>query len=126
MTAPTLTDAIRRRVNDLATAAQTAGDALDGAALDLPEGTLASLLCELEGLAGRLDLALDRPGDGRRSGEGGCARLGYGGAGVDVGDFPPSRCGASPRAAPPQSEEIPQMTPTRPGAAPRRGRPPQQ
>jgi hypothetical protein len=37
-------------------------DALDGAALDLPEGTLALLLAEREGLAGRLDLALDRLG----------------------------------------------------------------
>jgi hypothetical protein len=32
---------------------------LDGAALDLPEGSLAQLLAELEGLAGRLDLVLD-------------------------------------------------------------------
>jgi hypothetical protein len=40
----------------------TARLALAGATLDLPEGTLASLLCELEGQAGRLDLALDRLG----------------------------------------------------------------
>jgi hypothetical protein len=37
----TVTNAIRRRLDDLATAARTGADALDGAALDLPEGTLA-------------------------------------------------------------------------------------
>jgi hypothetical protein len=58
----TYADAIRQRLDELATAAQTGADALDGAALDLPEGTLAQLLGELEGLAGRLDLALDRLG----------------------------------------------------------------
>jgi hypothetical protein len=35
-------------------------DALDSAALDLPEGTLAGILAELVSLDGRLDLALDR------------------------------------------------------------------
>jgi hypothetical protein len=48
--------------NEVSAAAQTGADALDGAALDLPEGALAQLLGELEGLAGRLDLALDRLG----------------------------------------------------------------
>jgi hypothetical protein len=57
-------DAIRRRLGDLAAAAQTGADALDGAALDLPEGDLAELLGELEALAGRLDLVCDRLGAG--------------------------------------------------------------
>jgi hypothetical protein len=62
MTAVTLTEGIRHRLDALACAAQTGADALDGAALDVCEGTLTSLLCELEGLAGRLDLILDRLG----------------------------------------------------------------
>jgi hypothetical protein len=53
---------IRARLDDLAVAAQTAADALDGAGIDLPEGTLTQLLHELEGLNGRLDLALDHLG----------------------------------------------------------------
>jgi hypothetical protein len=46
----------------LAAACGTTAEALDGAALDLPEGTLAQLAAELDGLAGRLDLVLDRLG----------------------------------------------------------------
>ena len=70
-----LPDLVRRRLDALAcsthtacealaAAAQTGADALDGAALDLPEGTLAAILAELDGLAGRLELALDRLGAG--------------------------------------------------------------
>jgi hypothetical protein len=58
----TLADCIRQRLDALATACATGAEALDGAALDLPEGAMAQLLAELEGLAGRLDLALDRLG----------------------------------------------------------------
>jgi hypothetical protein len=39
---------------------EAAAEALDRAALDLPEGTLAGILAELVSLDGRLDLALDR------------------------------------------------------------------
>jgi hypothetical protein len=39
---------------------EVAAEALDGAALDLPEGVLAGILAELVSLDGRLDLALDR------------------------------------------------------------------
>jgi hypothetical protein len=46
----------------LAAAAQTGAEALDGAALDVCEGTLAALAAELDGLVGRLDLVLDRVG----------------------------------------------------------------
>jgi hypothetical protein len=60
----TLPDLIRQRLDALAAAAQTGADALDGAALDLPEGTLASIPAKLDGLAGRLELALDRLGAG--------------------------------------------------------------
>jgi hypothetical protein len=59
-----LTAAIRRRLDALAAACATAAQALGGAALDLPEGTLAELLGELEALAGRLDLVCDRLGAG--------------------------------------------------------------
>jgi hypothetical protein len=45
----TLSAAIRHRRDALAVAAPIAAEALD-AALDLPEGTLAQLLAELEGL----------------------------------------------------------------------------
>jgi hypothetical protein len=51
----TTADHIRRGLDAI-----SAADALDGARLDLCEGTLAQLLCELDALAGRLDLALDR------------------------------------------------------------------
>jgi hypothetical protein len=60
----TYADAIRARLDALAAAAQTGADAFDGAALDLPEATLAAILAELDGLAGRLELALDRLGAG--------------------------------------------------------------
>jgi hypothetical protein len=52
--------AIRDRLNNIGTAATTAAEALDGNAIDLPEGTLAGILSELVSLDGRLDLALDR------------------------------------------------------------------
>jgi hypothetical protein len=39
---------------------EVASDALDGAAIDLPEGVLAGILSELVNLDGRLDLAVDR------------------------------------------------------------------
>jgi hypothetical protein len=55
-----LTTAIRARLDSISTAATTAAEALDGAAIDLPEGTLAGILSELVSLDGRLDLALDR------------------------------------------------------------------
>jgi hypothetical protein len=52
---------LRDRLNSIGTAAGTAADTLDdGAAIDLPEGTLAGILSELVSLDGRLDLALDR------------------------------------------------------------------
>jgi hypothetical protein len=59
-----LADAIRQRLDILAAASATAAQALDGAALDLPEGALAELLGELEAPAGRLDLVCDRLGAG--------------------------------------------------------------
>jgi hypothetical protein len=62
MTAPDITDCIRHHLDALAAACATGAEALDGASLDLPEGTLAQLLGKLEGLAGRLDLVLDRLG----------------------------------------------------------------
>jgi hypothetical protein len=43
--------------------ATTAAEALDGVAIDLPEGVLAGILAELVSLDGRLDLALDRLAD---------------------------------------------------------------
>jgi hypothetical protein len=55
----TTADHIRHRPA-VASAAQTGADALDGAALDLGNGTLAELLLELESLDGRLALVLDR------------------------------------------------------------------
>jgi hypothetical protein len=62
MATPTLTDCIRHRLDALACACATGADALEGAALDLPEGTLAQLAHELDGRAGRLGLVLDRLG----------------------------------------------------------------
>jgi hypothetical protein len=56
----TTLDAIRHNLEALAAQAQTAGDALDGARVDLAEGTLAELLLELESLDGRMALVLDR------------------------------------------------------------------
>jgi hypothetical protein len=55
-----LTTAIRDRLNSIGAAAGTAAEALDGNAIDLPEGTLASILAELVSLDGRLDLVADR------------------------------------------------------------------
>jgi hypothetical protein len=56
----TTADLIRQCLDAIASAAQTGADALDGATLDLCEGTLVQLLAELDTLAGRLDLVLDR------------------------------------------------------------------
>jgi hypothetical protein len=56
----TPTDHIRQRLNAIGLAVTTAAEALDGAQLDLCEGTLSQLATELETLAGRLDLVLDR------------------------------------------------------------------
>jgi hypothetical protein len=56
----TTTDLLRAHLDALAAAAQTAGDALDGAAVDLAEGTLDQLKTELLTLSGRLELVLDR------------------------------------------------------------------
>jgi hypothetical protein len=56
----TTTAAIRTRLDLIGAAATTAADALDGNALDLGEGTLATLLAEIDGLAGRLELVCDR------------------------------------------------------------------
>jgi hypothetical protein len=56
----TTTDLIRQRLDAIASAARTGADALGGATLNLCEGTLAQLLAELDALAGRLDLVLDR------------------------------------------------------------------
>jgi hypothetical protein len=61
MSTADLTSTIRARLDAVATAAQTAAEALDSnAALDLPEGVLAGILAEVVNLDGRLDLALDR------------------------------------------------------------------
>jgi hypothetical protein len=54
----------RARPGELACAAGTGAEALDGAALDLPPEKLAPLLDELDTLAGRLELVLDRLGAG--------------------------------------------------------------
>jgi hypothetical protein len=59
MSTADLTAAIRARLDAIGAAA-TAAEAIDGAALDLPEGVLAGILAELVNLDGRLDLALDR------------------------------------------------------------------
>jgi hypothetical protein len=53
------TDLIQHRLDALGAAATTAADALDGARLDLADGTLAELLLELDSLDGRLALVLD-------------------------------------------------------------------
>jgi hypothetical protein len=58
----TLPEAIRARLDGIACQAQTAAEALDGAGLDLADGTLAEIATELDTLAGRLDLLLDRLG----------------------------------------------------------------
>jgi hypothetical protein len=58
----TTTDAIRQRLDMIGTACCTAAEALDGVAIDLGDGTLAIVLDELDTLAGRLDLLLDRLG----------------------------------------------------------------
>jgi hypothetical protein len=63
MSTTDLTAAIATRLSSIATAAQTAAEALDGNAIDLPEGVLASILAEQVSLDGRLDLALDRLAD---------------------------------------------------------------
>jgi hypothetical protein len=60
----TLTDCIRHRLDALACACATGAEALDGVALDLCEGSQTAILAELEALAGRLDLVLDRLGAG--------------------------------------------------------------
>jgi hypothetical protein len=57
------TQAIRHQLFTIGAAATTAAEALDGNALDLPEGTLSGILAELVSLDGRLDLALDRLAD---------------------------------------------------------------
>jgi hypothetical protein len=56
----TPTDHIRLRLVAIGLATITAAEALDGAPLDLCEGTLSQILVELETVAGRLDLVLDR------------------------------------------------------------------
>jgi hypothetical protein len=68
-----LTAAIRDRLHSIGTAATSAAEALDGNALDLPEGTLAGILAELQNLEGWVELAactladaLDPIGCGRR------------------------------------------------------------
>jgi hypothetical protein len=60
MSTADLITGLRDRLNSIGTAATTAAEALDGAALDLPEGTLAGILSELVNLDGRLDLAVNR------------------------------------------------------------------
>ena len=57
----TTTDSLRHHLDTISAATATAAEALgDGAALDLPPSVLAELLLEVETLAGRLDLVLDR------------------------------------------------------------------
>jgi hypothetical protein len=56
----TLADALRARLDAISAATGTAAEALDGAAVDLAEGTLDQLLTELLTLSGRLELVLDR------------------------------------------------------------------
>jgi hypothetical protein len=87
-----LQDLIRHRLDALGAAATTAAEALDGAALGLPEGTLAAVLAELVSLGGRLDLALDRLADALDPVAGG--EISLGGAGR-------SEKGACPMSNPP-------------------------
>jgi hypothetical protein len=56
--------AVIRRLDALAAAARTGAETLGGAALDLPPERLAQLADELDTLAGRLDLVLDKMGAG--------------------------------------------------------------
>ena len=63
MSTTDLSTAIRARLGAIGTAATTAAEALDGAAIDMPEGVLAAILAELVGLDGRLEVALDRLAD---------------------------------------------------------------
>jgi hypothetical protein len=56
----TTLDHVRLRLDAIASAATTGSDALDGANLDLGDGTLADLLSELENIDARLAVVLDR------------------------------------------------------------------
>jgi hypothetical protein len=61
----TLTAAIRDRLQAIATAAQTAAEALDGLdALDLDADALEGILFSLAGVCGQLDDVTDRLGAG--------------------------------------------------------------
>jgi hypothetical protein len=60
MSTADLTAAIRDRLDAIGAAATTAAEALDGAALDLPEGALGVIAAELDTLGGRLDLVVNR------------------------------------------------------------------
>jgi hypothetical protein len=62
-TAADLTAAIAAQLAAIAATAATAAEALDGASLDLPEGTLAAIAEELRALGGRLELVADRLAD---------------------------------------------------------------
>jgi hypothetical protein len=55
-----LTDLIRNRLATISVATGMGAEALDGAAVDLAPHVQAELLTELDTLAGRLDLVLDR------------------------------------------------------------------
>jgi hypothetical protein len=55
MSTANLAAAIRDRLNSISAAATTAAEALDGNALDLPEGALAGTLAELVSLDGRAE-----------------------------------------------------------------------
>jgi hypothetical protein len=60
----TTVEAIRSRLDAIASQAQTAADVLaDDPAIDMPQTALAAILAELVSLDGRLDLALDRLAD---------------------------------------------------------------
>jgi hypothetical protein len=57
----TTLDSLRQHLDTISASTATAAEALaDGTALDLPPSVLAELLLEVETLAGRLDLVLDR------------------------------------------------------------------
>jgi hypothetical protein len=76
MSTTDLSAAIKARLASIGTAATTAAEALDGESLDLPEGTLAALLAEVETLGGRLDLVLDRLADALDPAGAGCPSYG--------------------------------------------------
>ena len=94
--------AIRDRLAALAAAAATGAEALDGQALDLDAAELSGLLSELDALAGRLDLVLDRLGPrsirhGWRSAESRASSIPTAEPVLAAAGVAPGMCGAAPR-----------------------------